>query len=166
LIGHSTSRLLPSRPAHTTIRFLLRYLFRSLYLFFIFYVLSRGTPWLGTQRLVCYLHDPRTRPSGFFYAICFVLSIFYSSSIFYLFLSLSRGTPRLGTQRLVCYLHDPRTRPSGFVFRSIFRSLFRSLFRSRVSCLVSFAFALPGIRVTRCALGHFPLCTLGCLRKV
>ena len=36
LIGQSTSRLPPSRPA---LRFLLRYLFRSLYLFFIFYFL-------------------------------------------------------------------------------------------------------------------------------
>ena len=30
-IGKSTSRLLPSRPAHTTIRYLFRYLFRSLF---------------------------------------------------------------------------------------------------------------------------------------
>jgi hypothetical protein len=37
--GESTSRLPPSRPAHTTLRFLFPHLFRSLYLFFIFYFL-------------------------------------------------------------------------------------------------------------------------------
>ncbi len=38
-IGQSTSRLPPSRPAHTTLRFLSRFLFRSLILSFIFYFL-------------------------------------------------------------------------------------------------------------------------------
>ena len=37
LIGQPTSRLPPSRPAHPTLRFLLRFLFRSVYLLFIFY---------------------------------------------------------------------------------------------------------------------------------
>ena len=79
------------------------------HLLFVF-SLSLGTPWQGSQRLACHLHDPR---SGFFYAICFVRSIFSSSSIFYLFVSLSRGTPSLGSQRVAPHLHDPRTRHSG-----------------------------------------------------
>ena len=61
-----------------------------------FLSLSLGTPRLGSQRLACHLHDPRTRPSGFFFAFSFVLSFFSPlSCVFYCFLSLSysRFTP-------------------------------------------------------------------------
>jgi hypothetical protein len=91
--------------------------FLTICFFHLLFVLSLsiGTPSEGSQRLACHLHDPRTRHSGFFSPICFVLSIFSSSSIFYLFLSLSIGTPSLGSQRLACHLHDPRTRHSGLL---------------------------------------------------
>jgi hypothetical protein len=60
------------------------------------------------------------------------------------------GTPSLGSQRLVCYLHNPRTRPSGF-FSVLFCLVY---FSSLVSCLVSYAVALPWIRVTRWSRLH------------
>ena len=155
MIGHSTSRLPPSRPAHTTIRSLFRYLFRSLFLFFIFYFLivsfsfyrhsfigqssSRLLPSRPAHTTIRFL-----LPSLLFCVLlfscvlsclvcrcltldtcntlkytaplyCCVLSILSSSSLFILILSLSRGTPSLGSQRLACHLHDPRTRHSGFL---------------------------------------------------
>ena len=144
--GQSTSRLRPSRPAHTTLRFLSRYLFRSLILSFIFYFLfvfslSTGPTSFGSQRLACHSHDTRTRHSGIYFAICFVLSIFSSSSFFYVFLSLSLGTPRLGSQRLACHLHDPRTRPSGFFFAFSFVLSFFSPLSCVFYCFLSLSYS-------------------------
>ena len=42
---------------------------------YLFLFLSIGTPSFGSLRLVYYLHDPRTRQSGIFSPISFVLSL-------------------------------------------------------------------------------------------
>ncbi len=43
--------------------------------FYLFLFLSIGTPSLGSERLVYYLNDPRTRQSGIFSPFFFVLSL-------------------------------------------------------------------------------------------